>query len=183
MSWGQKPLCLIHFWVIPFLPLSSPAPFFLPLSGIGPPSMKGKKLESFWNKIRLTGCIWSSLNALGSETPVSHLLLGDSIFAIFFPCSFLPSWGNKELDLPVWKVKILEQNQLNRLQMVQYECSKVTHQLVFSLVSFVGTYPLLCPNVLRKTLTSNIEDAATWFSYSATITVHILDMERGFHVN
>ena len=69
--------------------------------------MKGKKVKIFWNKISLTGCKWSSLKAPGSETPVSHSLLSESLFPIFSPCSFLlsPLWGNKKLDLPVWKIK------------------------------------------------------------------------------
>ena len=41
--------------------------------------MKGKKVETFWNKISLTGCKWSNLNAPMSETPVSHSLLVDSV--------------------------------------------------------------------------------------------------------
>ena len=36
--------------------------------------MKGKKLEIFWNKISLTGCKWSSLNAPGSHAPWNHFL-------------------------------------------------------------------------------------------------------------
>ena len=69
--------------------------------------MKNKKVEHFWDKISLTGCKWSNLNAPRSETPVSHSLLGDSLFPIFSPCCFLSSslWGNKELSLPLWKVK------------------------------------------------------------------------------
>ena len=69
--------------------------------------MKGKKVEILGYKISWTGCKWSNLNAPRSETPVSHSLLGDSLSPIFSPCSFLPSflWGNKKLDLPVWKAK------------------------------------------------------------------------------
>ena len=37
--------------------------------------MKGKKVENFCNKIRLTGCKWSGLNAQRSETPMSHPVL------------------------------------------------------------------------------------------------------------
>ena len=50
----------------------------------------GKKADFFGDKISLTGCKWSSLNATGSETLVSHSLLGDSLFPIF---SFLPLSG------------------------------------------------------------------------------------------
>ena len=41
-----------------------------------PPSMKVKKLEIFQNKRGLKGCKWSSLNAPGTENPLSHSLLG-----------------------------------------------------------------------------------------------------------
>ena len=51
----------------------------------------GKKVDILWNKISLTGCKWSSLNAPGTETPVSHPVWVNSLF------SFLPSflWGSK----------------------------------------------------------------------------------------
>ena len=42
----------------------------------GPPSMKLIKLNIFWNKMGSMGCKWSSLNATGTETPLSHSLLG-----------------------------------------------------------------------------------------------------------
>ena len=38
----------------------------------GLPSMKVKTLENFQNKIGLKGCKWSSLNAPGTQTPLSH---------------------------------------------------------------------------------------------------------------
>ena len=49
-----------------------------------PPSMKVKKLENFGNKSGLKGCKWSSLNAPGTENPLSHSLLelGESPFRI-----------------------------------------------------------------------------------------------------
>ena len=47
------------------------------------PSMKGKELKIFQNKIGLKGCNWSSLNAPGTEAPVSYLFLGKSLFLIF----------------------------------------------------------------------------------------------------
>ena len=43
-------------------------------------SMKGKKVQYFCNKISLTGCKWSSLNAPGTETPVSHSVWVNSLF-------------------------------------------------------------------------------------------------------
>ena len=46
----------------------------------GLPSIKIRKLEKIWNKISLTGCKWSSLNIQGTETPVSHPFLGESLF-------------------------------------------------------------------------------------------------------
>ena len=76
-----------------FLPLL--LPFFLSLGykGIGPPSMKGKKVKKFWDKISLTVCKWSSLNAQGTETPVSHSLMSESLFSY----SAFPSLQYKEL--------------------------------------------------------------------------------------
>ena len=74
---------------------------------MGAPSIKVKKVEKFRDKICVTGCKWSNLNAQSTETPLSYSLLEESLFPIFSPCCFLPSslWGNKELDLPVWKVE------------------------------------------------------------------------------
>ena len=43
---------------------------------IGTPTMKDKKLEIFWDKISLTICKWSNLNAQTSETPRCHTLSG-----------------------------------------------------------------------------------------------------------
>ena len=40
-----------------------------------PPSMKVKKLKIFCNKMGSKGCNWSSLNAPGTETPLSHPIL------------------------------------------------------------------------------------------------------------
>ena len=91
MPQGQKPLCLIHFWVNPIFPFPAPAASSLPLSGVirkGSPSIKVRKVEFFWNKISFTGGKWSNLNAPGSETPVSHSLLGESLFPISSPCCF-----------------------------------------------------------------------------------------------
>ena len=71
--------------------------------------MKDKKVEIFWNKISSTGIKCSNLIAPSTETTVSHSLLGDSLFPLFCPCSFLssPLWGNKKLDLPEWMLKRL----------------------------------------------------------------------------
>ena len=44
---------------------------------IGLSSIKVKKLLNLGNKIGLTGCKWSSLNAPGTETPVSHPFLAE----------------------------------------------------------------------------------------------------------
>ena len=40
-----------------------------------PPSMKGEKLEFIGNKNDLKGHKWSSLNAPGTENPLSHPVL------------------------------------------------------------------------------------------------------------
>ena len=65
--------------------------------------MKGKKLENYGNKIGLMGCIWSSLSAPGTGSPLSHpfLGLGDCPFS-----QLLALRGNKN-GLPSMKVKKL----------------------------------------------------------------------------
>ena len=45
----------------------------------------GTKVEKIWDKMNLTGCNWSGLNAPGAETPVFHPLLVGSLFP--FPLS------------------------------------------------------------------------------------------------
>ena len=40
-----------------------------------PPSIKVQQMENFKNKMGLKGCKWSSLNAPGTQTPLSHSLL------------------------------------------------------------------------------------------------------------
>ena len=83
-------------------------------------------MGKFWNKISSTGCKWSTLNAPSTEIPVSNSLLGGSLFSIFSPCCFLS--GVIRNGSPHYKGheggNILERNQLNRLQIVQFECPK-----------------------------------------------------------
>ena len=78
MPQALEPLSAIHFWRIPFS-------HFLPSPLWGnknwPPRIKVKKLENLGNKIGLTGCKWSSLNAPGTETPESHPFLENSLFS------------------------------------------------------------------------------------------------------
>ena len=40
-----------------------------------PPSMKVQQIENCQNKMGLKGCKWSSLNAPGTQTPLSHPFL------------------------------------------------------------------------------------------------------------
>ena len=85
--------------------------------------MKTAKLENCLDKISLTGCKWSSLNAPSTETSVSHSLLSESLFSFSAPLSgeirnWTPQYKDQEGG------KIWEQNQLNRLQMVQFECPR-----------------------------------------------------------
>ena len=72
MPQALKTLCLIHIfgWKNPTFPL-------LALWGNKnwPPSMKVKKLKIFWDKMGSKGCKWSSLNAPGTQTPLSHPIL------------------------------------------------------------------------------------------------------------
>ena len=52
-----------------------------------PPSIKVKQIENCQNKMGLKGCKWSSLNATGTENPLSHpfLVLGEFHFPTFSP--------------------------------------------------------------------------------------------------
>ena len=95
-------------------------------------------MEIYWNKISLKGCKWSCLNALGSESPISHPLL-KSFLSPFQPLlipSFLPTSGVIRIGL-LWEAgpkvgNLLEQNQFDRLQMVQLECPRVRNPSVSS---------------------------------------------------
>ena len=51
------------------------------------PSMKVKMMGNFQNKRGLKGCKWSSLNAQGTENPLSHsvLELEEFLFPINYP--------------------------------------------------------------------------------------------------
>ena len=52
-----------------------------------PPSMKMKNLKNFQKKMGLMGCNWSSLNAPGTQTPLSLpiLKLDEFLFPIIAP--------------------------------------------------------------------------------------------------
>ena len=77
----------------------------------------------------LTCYRWSSLNAPSTETPVSHSLLSESLFSFPAPLSgvirnWTPHYKDQESGT------FMEQNQLNRLQMVQFECSRYLNHCV-----------------------------------------------------
>ena len=67
-----SPLCLIHFW-------SWEISLFSLLALWGnknwPPSIKVKQIEISQNKMGLKDCKWSSLNAPGTQNPLSHPFL------------------------------------------------------------------------------------------------------------
>ena len=93
-----KPICLIQFWswvnsLFPLLALWGNKNW--------PPSMKVQKMQIFLNKMGWKGCKWSSLNAPGTETPLSHSVLELEEFP------FLHYWlsGVINFGLPVWKWK------------------------------------------------------------------------------
>ena len=111
---------------------------------MGAPSIKVRKMEKLWDKISSTGYMWSILNAPSTETPVSHSLLGDSLFQFSAPAaSSLPLSGVIRNGSPQYKGQedgqISEQNQFNRLQMVQFECSRVRNPCVSFTVSLAPT--------------------------------------------
>ena len=72
MHQALKRLCLIQFWNWKIPPLSLLA---LWDNKKWPPSIKVKQIENCQNKMGLKGCKWSSLNAPGTENPLSHSLL------------------------------------------------------------------------------------------------------------
>ena len=67
------------------------------------PSIKVKQIEISQNKMGLKGCKWSSMNAPGTRTPLSHPFLELD----FSPFSLLALWGNKKWP-PSIKVKQIE---------------------------------------------------------------------------
>ena len=103
MLQALKPVCPVHFW-------SSKNSLFSVLALRGnknwPPTMKVKKLANFWNKSGLTGCKWSSLNALGTQIPLSCPFLKLQEFP-FIIIMLLSLWGNKKWP-PTMKVKKFE---------------------------------------------------------------------------
>ena len=77
----------------PILKMEFSLPIISPLGNKNwPPSMKVKKLETFQNKGSLKGFKWSSLNAPGTKTPLSHPILKLGEFPI---PPLLALWGNK----------------------------------------------------------------------------------------
>ena len=83
-------------------------------------------------------CKWSNLNVAGSHTPCSHSLL-KSIVGCLFPLHTGKGKGASGFcisgNLPM-------ENRFNRLQVVQFECGRVTHPLVsFTLKTGVGWMP------------------------------------------
>ena len=106
MPQALSPLCLIHFWNWQISPFS-----LLALWGNKnwPPSMKVQQMENSQNKMGLKGCKCSSLNALGTQTPLSHSVL-ELHFSLF---SLLALWGNKKWS-PSMKVQQME-NSKNKM--------------------------------------------------------------------
>ena len=84
---APKPLCLVHFW-------SCKNSLFSVLALWGnknwPPTMKAKKLDDCKNKSGLRACKWSSLNAPGTQTPLSWPFMKLQEFPFLSK-----KWGNK----------------------------------------------------------------------------------------
>ena len=83
--------------------------------------MKVRNLENSQNKRGLKGCKWSSLNAPGTQTPLSHSVLK---FAKW-PFSIIGSLGvirnGPQYDSEKFE-KFTEQKGLKGMQMIQFEC-------------------------------------------------------------
>ena len=108
--------------------------------------MKVMKVVKFGNKISLTGYKLSNSNAPGSATPVSQSLLEEYLFPFPAPAnSFLTLSGVIRNGSSQYEGqeggKISEQNQFNRLQLVQLECPRIIgsfcpHGVLFKIFSF-----------------------------------------------
>ena len=117
---------------IPCVP--APAASFLLLSGViknWTSQHEGWRGGKFLNKISSTGCKWSNLNAPPQVLkPLCPILFWVNPFFSFSApaASFLPLSGvidNWTSQYEGWRgVKFLEPNQLNRLQMVEFECPR-----------------------------------------------------------
>ena len=68
------------------------------------------------------------------KPPVFHPILGESLFLIFLLSGVLriKKWDTQYKDEEVRN--IMEQNQLNRLQMVQFECPRYRNPCVSSIL-------------------------------------------------
>ena len=100
MPQALKPLFLIQLW-------NWKSSHFSVLALWGnknwPTSIKVIQIENCHNKMGLKGCKWSSLNAPGTQSPLSHSVLELEI-SLF---SVLALWGNKNWP-PSMKVKEIE---------------------------------------------------------------------------
>ena len=95
-------------------------------------------MANFCDKNILTGCKWSSLNAPSTENPVSHSLLSESLFSFSASLSgVIRNWTPHNKDQEGGN--ILEQNQLKRQQMAQFECPKYRNPCVS--FTFGRVYP------------------------------------------
>ena len=102
-------------------------------------------MEKFLNKITSTGYKWSNSCAPSTETPLTHCFFEGIPFLISSPISL---WGNKNWT-PQYKDqddgKIPEQNELNRLQIVQFVCPKYRNpgvSLFFESIPFLISSPI-----------------------------------------
>ena len=103
----------------------------------------------FWNNISWPGCKWSSLNSLGSETPVSHSLLESLPFPFSAPAPSLTPLSGVISKVLFWEAGqkggiCLEQYQFYKLQMVQFECPRVRSPQV-SLTFIEFPFPIFSP--------------------------------------
>ena len=138
MPQAPKPLCLnsvLKLGDFPFL-----------ISSLGsnknwPPNTKVKKIEIFQNKMGLKGCIWSSFNAIGTQTPcLIHFRNWDN--SIF---SLLALWGNKNCPSSRYKDET-NWNFQNKMGLKGWKWSssntlnKTNLSLLFIFREFYGTH-------------------------------------------
>ena len=91
---------------------------------MGAPSIKLKIMKNFWDKISLTDCKWSNLNAPGSDTPWCYSLLGIMVDSSNFLCVPVIVASRVEYEYP-WTSRIRQPRMNNQMTVEDFGFFKV----------------------------------------------------------